>query len=98
MTTQPIRNPDRQAMPFFVNRDFNDEPIEVAVEILGYHGKEQGGCWDEVLGPSVELGDAFYLDGRECVLTPLEREAAAEQALKQIATDAAETIFQRERN
>lgn len=69
---------------FSVLRDFSDDFVDVKVEVLDYHGVEQGGCWDEKLGPSIELGRAFYSDGKECALTELEREAAEERGIREI--------------
>lgn len=78
------RNPELPTFTFYAACDFQDDEIELEVEILSYSGVHQGGCWDEKLGPNIEIGDAWTMDGKLFELTPLQREAAAEKALKEI--------------
>lgn len=78
------RNESLDTIAFSVQRDFSDDTTEVIIEVLDYQPRNQGGHWDERLGPYIELGDAYYLDGRFCQLTELEREAAEMEAIKEI--------------
>lgn len=78
------RNPELPTFTFYAAHDFQDTEIELEVEILSYIGEHQGGCWDERLAPCIEIGDAWTMDGEYFELTPLQREAAAEKALREI--------------
>jgi hypothetical protein len=80
----PVRNEALDTISFFVSRDFQDDEIELAVEVLDYIPEhENGGCADEKRGPDVSLGNAWTVPGGKYVeLTPLESEAAQEYALK----------------
>lgn len=70
---------------FQVGRDGIDDYIDLRVEVLDYRGKEQGGCHDEILGPSVELGRAFVAStGAPFELTDREMEGAKDAAIEQI--------------
>lgn len=62
-----------------VQRDFADDAVEVLIEVTDYrepHYVRGTDPRDPQNDPgSVSFGDAHYLDGRECVLTELEKEA-----------------------
>lgn len=86
-TAQPKqRNESLDSFTFYVQRDFSDDPIELAVEIRTFIPEnENGGCADERRGPAVELGDAWTVpDARYFELTPTEREQAEEYAIMEI--------------
>lgn len=72
--------------PFSVQRDFSDDLIEVAIEVKYYRPAGSNRGLDSrdpnFDGGEVTFGDAHYLDGRECVLSELEREAAEESFWK----------------
>lgn len=70
---------------FQVGRDGIDDYIDLRIEVLNYTGREQGGCHDEILGPSVELGRAFVAStGEPFELTDREMESARDAAIEQI--------------
>jgi hypothetical protein len=74
------RDEKLQSFPWFVQRDFSDDSVEVVIEITSYTSPGDNGSLDH-RDPNyeqgyVDFGSAYYLDGRECVLTELEREAA----------------------
>lgn len=98
---KPILKPDVETVTTWVERDGEEDSVEVITEVLYAEPPSQGGCSDERLGWQIQLGASFRLNGDPEKLSELERESAEEEYIanqSKAAEDFAESNIDTDRD